>query len=48
MTGDESLQFVAHLRQINRLTPASDAPAERGGTERSAGKLWELTDLTAN
>lgn len=48
MTGDESLQFVAHLRQINRLAPAGDASADRGGAEQSTGKLWELTDLTAN
>ncbi|WP_315834388.1 GspE/PulE family protein [Bradyrhizobium prioriisuperbiae] len=48
MTSDESLQFVAHLRQINRLAPAGDAPVDRGGAEQFAGKLWELTDLTAN
>src|SRR3982074_775256 len=50
MTGDKSLQFVAHLRESNRLTKTGGygEPGERGGSERSQGKLWELTDLSAS
>jgi len=50
MTGDKSLQFVAHLRESNRLTKTSGhgEPAEQGGSERPQGKLWELTDLSAS
>ena len=50
MTGDKSLQFVAHLRESNRLTKTSGHgdPAEQGGSERPQGKLWELTDLSAS
>jgi general secretion pathway protein E len=50
MTGDKSLQFVAHLRESNRLTKTSGhgEPAEQGGSERPQGKLWEFTDLSAS
>src|SRR6202165_3462881 len=50
MSGDKSLQFVAHLRESNRLTKTSGHgdPAEQGGSERPQGKLWELTDLSAS
>ena len=50
MTGDESLQFVEHLRQHNHLTKTvgNGELAEQGGSERSQGKLWELTDLSAS
>ena len=50
MTGDKSLQFVAHLRESNRLTKTGGygEPAEQGGSERPQGKLWELTDLSAS
>src|ERR1700716_2978233 len=50
MTGDKSLQFVAHLRASNRLmkTGGYGEPAEQGGSERPQGKLWELTDLSAS
>src|SRR6202048_3617362 len=50
MTGDKSLQFVAHLRASNRLTKTGGhgEPAEQGGSERPQGKLWELTDLSAS
>ena len=50
MTGDNSLQFVAHLRASNRLTKTGGygEPAVRGGSERPQGKLWELTDLSAS
>src|SRR3979409_909254 len=50
MTGDKSLQFVAHLRERNRLTKTRGygEPAEQGGSERPQGKLWELTDLSAS
>jgi general secretion pathway protein E len=49
MTGDETLQFVEHLRHYHHLAkPAgSGEHAERGG-DRSQGKLWELTDLSAS
>jgi general secretion pathway protein E len=47
MTGDESLEFVEHLRQNNHLakTAGGGERAEQGGPERSLGKLWEFTDL---
>ena len=50
MTGDKSLQFVAHLRESNRLTKTGGhgEPAGQGGSERPQGKLWELTDLSAS
>ena len=50
MTGDKSLQFVAYLRESNRLTKTSGhgEPAEQGGSERPQGKLWEFTDLSAS
>src|ERR1700738_1833515 len=50
MSGDKALQFVAHLRESNRLTKTSGHgdPAEQGGSERPQGKLWELTDLSAS
>src|ERR1700738_2215398 len=50
MTGDKSLQFVAHLREGNRRakTGGHGEPAEQGGSERPQGKLWELTDLSAS
>ena len=50
MTGDNSLQFVAHLRASNRLmkTGGYGEPAEQGGSERPQGKLWEFTDLSAS
>jgi general secretion pathway protein E len=50
MTGDESLQFVEHLRHNNHLTKSAGngERAEQGGSERSQGKLWELTDLSAS
>src|ERR1700716_2279583 len=49
MTGDKSLQFVAHLRASNRLmkTGGYGEPAEQGGSDRRQAKLWELTDLSA-
>src|SRR6266478_3708432 len=50
MTGDESLQFVEHLRHNRHLMETGDdgARAEQGGPARSHGKLWELTDLSAS
>jgi general secretion pathway protein E len=50
MTGDESLQFVEHLRQNNHLTriAGNGERTEQGGSERLEGKLWELTDLSAS
>src|SRR5258708_13017561 len=50
MTGDDSLQFVEHLRQNNHLTKTAGngERAEQGGSERSQSKLWELTDLSAS
>ena len=50
MTGDESLQFVEHLRHNNHLTKTggNGERTEQGGSERSQGKLWELTDLSAS
>ncbi|HMH73963.1 MAG TPA: type II/IV secretion system protein, partial [Bradyrhizobium sp.] len=50
MTGDDSLQFVEHLRQNNHLTKTAGngEHAEQGGSERSHSKLWELTDLSAS
>src|SRR5260370_30065368 len=50
MTGDESLQFVDHLRHNRHLreTGGDGAGAEQGGPTRSHGKLWELTDLSAS
>jgi general secretion pathway protein E len=47
MTGDESSQFVEHLRQGGHLTRAAerdDAPAVGG--ELLHKRLWELTDLS--
>ena len=50
MTGDESLQFVEHLRHNNHLTKiaGNGVRAEQAGSERSQGKLWELADLSAS
>ncbi len=50
MIGDGSLQFVEHLRQNNHLTKTvgNGERAEQGGSERSQGRLWELTDLSAS
>jgi len=50
MIGDESLQFVEHLRQNNHLTKTAGngERVEQGGSERSQSKLWELTDLSAS
>src|SRR5467141_1206970 len=50
MTGDDSLQFVEHLRQNNHLTKTAGngERAEQCGSERSQSKLWELTDLSAS
>ena len=54
MTGNESLRFVEHLRQNNRLTKktADGEAAGQGGGDRSQGqahgKLWEHTDLSAS
>jgi general secretion pathway protein E len=50
VTGDESLQFLEHLRHNHHLTVAigDSARAEQGGPARSHGKLWELTDLSAS
>src|SRR6202051_1047261 len=53
MTGNESLRFVEHLRQNNRLTKktADGEAAGQGGGDRSQGqahgKLWEHTRLSA-
>src|SRR4030088_1291042 len=49
MAGDETLQFLEHLRHNNRLTKtiSNREPTEQGGSARSGGKLWELTDLSA-
>src|SRR5258706_16430917 len=49
MAGDETLQFLEHLRHNNRLTKTigNGEPTEQGGSARSRGKLWELTDLSA-
>jgi general secretion pathway protein E len=50
MTSNESLQFIEHLRQNNHLAKAEshgqDVP--RNGADRSPGKLWDLTDLSAS
>jgi general secretion pathway protein E len=48
MTGDESLQFVEHLRHNHHLTETVGNAAEQAGSGRSPGKLWELTDLSAS
>src|SRR3981081_88228 len=50
MTGDKSLQFVAHLRESNRLTKTRGhgEPAEQGGSERPQGNVWELHKLSAS
>ena len=50
MTGDDSLQFVEHLRHNNYLvkTVGNGEFAEQGGSERPQGRLWELTDLSAS
>ena len=50
MIGDESLQFVEHLRQNNHLTKTAGngERVEQAGSERSQSKLWELTDLSAS
>jgi general secretion pathway protein E len=50
MTGDESLQFVEHLRHNNYLTKTAGNGefVEQGSSERPQGRLWELTDLSAS
>src|SRR6202047_3695754 len=51
MTGDESRQFVEHLRQNNHLTKTNGDLAEQGGDPSQGqphGKLWEHTNLSAN
>jgi len=59
MTGPQSSQFVEHLRQTGHLrsmeaagrTEAGASDAASSGANRSqgpSGKLWELTDLSAN
>jgi general secretion pathway protein E len=53
MTGDESRQFVEHLRQNNHLTKTNGGGdlAEQGGDPSQGqlhGKLWEHTSLSAN
>jgi general secretion pathway protein E len=49
MTGHQSLPFVEHLRRARHLK-GSDAAAETAGARDGiqSGKLWELTDLSAN
>ena len=50
MTGDEALQFVEYLRHNRHLmeTGGDGVRAEQGSPACSHGKLWELTDLSAN
>jgi general secretion pathway protein E len=50
MTSDESLQFVEHLHHHNYLveTAGHGDAAGQGGSDRGRGKLWELTNLSAN
>jgi general secretion pathway protein E len=50
MTSNESLQFIEHLRQSNHLakTDSHDRAASNGGANHIAGKLWDLTDLSAS
>src|ERR1700754_2635168 len=50
MIGDESLQFVEHLRHNNYLakTRGNGELAEQGSSDRPQGRLWELTDLSAS
>jgi general secretion pathway protein E len=50
MTGDEALQFVEYLRHNRHLmeTGGDGVRAEQGSPTCSHGKLWELTDLSAN
>jgi general secretion pathway protein E len=52
MTGDESRQFVEHLRQSNHLTkPLGNGEfAEQGDLSQGQlhGKLWEHTNLSAS
>jgi general secretion pathway protein E len=51
MTGDESRQFVEHLRQNNHLTKTNGDLAEQGGDPSQGqphGKLWEHTNLSAS
>jgi general secretion pathway protein E len=51
MTGDESRQFVEHLRQNNHLTKTNGDLAEQGGDPSQGlphGKLWEHTSLSAS
>jgi len=53
MTGDESRQFVEHLRQNNHLTKTNGNGdlAEQGGDPSQGslhGKLWEHTNLSAS
>jgi general secretion pathway protein E len=54
MTGPQSLQFVEHLRRMRRLKAADAAGEDQqavtsGGAAAAtqSGKLWELTDLSA-
>ena len=55
MTGPQSLQFVEHLRRMRRLKATgaageNDLATASGGASSAtqSGKLWELTDLSAN
>jgi general secretion pathway protein E len=51
MTGDESRQFVEHLRQNNHLTKMNGDLAEQGSDLSQGqphGKLWEHTSLSAS
>lgn len=48
MTGNESLQFIEHLRQAHHLA-APDVDANSVGYSGSAtAKLWDLTNLSPN
>ena len=49
MTGDETLQFVEHLRHHHHLAkPAGSGEHAGRDGDRSQGKLWELADLSAS
>jgi len=55
MTGPQSLQFIEHLRRIRRLKAADAAGDDNRAAGSSgaasatqSGKMWELTDLSAN
>jgi general secretion pathway protein E len=49
MTGDESLQFLEHLRRNDHLVQSAASggqSAEQGASLRPQSRLWELTDLS--